>query len=146
MANRMVEQHCPDAVCLVVHGRGVNALYRDASKPEYREGRGREMHTIQDCQGSSRDARHQHFSRSPNLMDALHMNKLRQAQRPDEMSYVACLVALSIAMLHQEQQQLLMRNTLLGRPPVSGSIQASVADMVLDEISCFCTTCRHHTE
>lgn len=70
MAKRVVEEHCPDEVCLVVHGRGVNALYRDARQPEYREGQGREMRTLQDCQGSSRDARRLHFSRSPNLMVA----------------------------------------------------------------------------
>lgn len=70
MAKRVVEEHCPDAVCLVVHGRGLNALYRDARKPEYREGQGREMLTLQDCQGSNKDARRQHFSRSPKMMVA----------------------------------------------------------------------------
>ena len=68
MAKRVVEEHCPDAVCLVVHGRGVNALCRDARKPEYREGQGQEMLTLQGWQGSSRDARRQHFSRSHKLM------------------------------------------------------------------------------
>ena len=46
MAKRVLEDHCPNAICLVVHGRGVNALYKHARKPEYSVGQGRVMHEI----------------------------------------------------------------------------------------------------
>ena len=61
MAKRVLDEHCPNAICLVVHGRGVNALYRHATKPEYSEGQGRVMHEIDpDSQGSSKKAERKH--------------------------------------------------------------------------------------
>ena len=55
MAKRVLDEHCPNAICLVVHGRGINAVYKHTRKPEYSEGQGRVMHEIsQDCQGSSK--------------------------------------------------------------------------------------------
>ena len=58
MAKRVLDDHCPSAICLVVHGRGVNALYKHAGKPEYSEGQGRVMHEISlNDQGSSRKAK-----------------------------------------------------------------------------------------
>lgn len=55
MAKQVLDEHCPNAIFLVVHGRGINALYQHARKPEYSEGQGRVLHEISlDGQGSSR--------------------------------------------------------------------------------------------
>lgn len=40
MAHRVLDSHCPDAICLVVHGRGVNAILKDPRHPEWARDQG----------------------------------------------------------------------------------------------------------
>ena len=48
MATKVCHTHCPEAICIVVHGRGVNAILRDPRNPEYSCGQGMVMHEEDD--------------------------------------------------------------------------------------------------
>lgn len=40
MAERALRKLCPEAVCVVVHGRGVDLMLNDAKHPAYGQGQG----------------------------------------------------------------------------------------------------------
>lgn len=65
MAHRVLESHCPEAICLMVHGRGVNAIFKDPRQPDCSKGQGMVMHEEEDAEWQNLDSQtqRQHLTR-----------------------------------------------------------------------------------